>query len=354
MDKRKFNDQETARRNKLSQLQKDKNDPFAIEKFKRNHNSASFIKKYDKFTKGELHENNDEIIIAGRIMAIRQTFGVIKDFFGTVQFYINKNKVDEKTFKEFKQLDLGDIVGVYGTPMKTNTGMVTINVKKFVLLSKALRPLPEKYHGLVDEEARARHRYVDLIMNDESMNAFILRARIFQIIREFMNNEGYLEVETPVLQPILGGAAARPFTTHHNTLDRNYYLRIATELPLKKLIAGGFDKVYEIGRIFRNEGMDAMHNPEFTSMEAYAAYQNLDDMMDLAESLFKYIAKEIKKEQFEYKGTKLDFSKKFERIRLIDVVKKYAKVDFDKIKSDKEAVELAKKHHIELAPHEMK
>ena len=354
MDSRKFNDQETIRRNKLAQLQKDNKDPFAIEKFDRNHTSASFIKKYEQFSKEELHENQDEIIIAGRIMAIRQTFGVIKDFFGSVQFYINKKAVDPAVFAEFKQLDLGDIVGVYGTPMKTNTGMVTINVKKFVLLSKALKPLPEKFHGLVDEEARARHRYVDLIMNDESMKTFVLRAKIFQIIREFMNSQGYLEVETPVLHPILGGAAARPFITHHNTLDRNYYLRIATELPLKKLIAGGFDRVYEIGRIFRNEGMDATHNPEFTSMEAYAAYQNLDDMMDLAENLFHYIADKIQCGKIEYKGAEIDLSKSFARIRLIDSIKQYAKVDFDSIQSDEEAIKIAKEHHIELAAHEMK
>ena len=265
MDNRKFNDQEIARRNKLSELKKNNQDPFAIEKFERNFNTASFKEKYSPFTKEELHENQDEIKIAGRIMAIRQTFGVIKDFFGSAQFYLNKKEVQPEEFAQFKNLDIGDIIGIYGTPMKTNTGEVTVKIKKFVLLSKSLRPLPEKYHGLVDEEARARHRYVDLIMNDESKMTFVLRSKIVSIIRRFMEDKGYFEVETPVLQPVLTGAAARPFITHHNALNREYYLRIATELPLKKLIVGGFDKVFELGRIFRNEGMDATHNPEFTT-----------------------------------------------------------------------------------------
>ena len=286
MDNRKFNDQELIRRNQLEELKKNNKDPFKIDKFIRNFNTASFKKKYDKFSKEELHNSNDEIIIAGRIMAIRQTFGIIKDFYGTTQFYLNKKGVPENVFKEFKKLDIGDIIGIHGTPMKTNTGQVTINIKSFTLLSKSLKPLPEKWHGLVDEEIRARHRYVDLIMNDESMQTFVLRSKIVSLIRKFMDENGYFEVETPVLQPILGGAAARPFITHHNTLDREYYLRIATELPLKKLIVGGFEKVYEIGRIFRNEGMDATHNPEFTSMEAYTAYASMEDMMDLTENMY--------------------------------------------------------------------
>lgn len=349
---RKFNDQELIRREKLKTLINEGKNPFLIENFKRNTNAKAFIEKYQSQTKEQLHECHDEIIIAGRIMAIRQTFGVIKDFSGSVQFYLNKKNFDEKTFHEFKQLDIGDIIGLVGTPMKTNTGEMTINVKKFTLLSKSLKPLPEKWHGLVDEEARARSRYVDLIMNDESMNKFITRCKILQAIRNFMSSQGYFEVETPILQPILGGAAARPFKTHFNALDQPFYLRIATELPLKKLIVGGFEKVYEIGRIFRNEGMDATHNPEFTSLEAYSAYQSLEDMMDLTEKFFNYIAKAINREVIEYKGVTIDWNKPFKRAKLIDIIKDACGVDFNTITTDEEAIKIAKEHNIELADHE--
>lgn len=352
MDQRKFNDQEIARRNRLNDLKSNQHDPFLNERFARNFNTLSFKDKYQNFTKDELHENTDIIQIAGRIMAIRQTFMVIKDFFGTIQLYFNKKQLDETTFHEFKQLDLGDVIGVEGTPMKTNTGEMTINVKKFTLLAKALKPLPEKWHGLVDEEARARHRYVDLIMNDESMNRFILRSKILKYIREYMDNDGYFEVETPVLQPILGGANARPFITHHNTLDRQYYLRIATELSLKKLIVGGFDRVYEIGRVFRNEGMDNTHNPEFTSMEAYAAYTNLEDMMDLAEGLLRFIAKKLDLLNLTYNNQNIDFSQPFKRIKLIDVVKQQTGIDFRQIKDNEQAIQIAKEHQLPLLDHE--
>lgn len=349
---RKFNDQELIRREKLKTLINEGKNPFLIENFKRNTNAKAFIEKYQSQTKEQLHECHDEIIIAGRIMAIRQTFGVIKDFSGSVQFYLNKKNFDEKTFHEFKQLDIGDIIGLVGIPMKTNTGEMTVNVKKFTLLSKSLKPLPEKWHGLVDEEARARSRYVDLIMNDESMNKFITRCKILQAIRNFMSSQGYFEVETPILQPILGGAAARPFKTHFNALDQPFYLRIATELPLKKLIVGGFEKVYEIGRIFRNEGMDATHNPEFTSLEAYSAYQSLEDMMDLTEKFFNYIAKAINREVIEYKGVTIDWNKPFKRAKLIDIIKDACGVDFNTITTDDEAIKIAKEHNIELADHE--
>ena len=353
MDNRKFNDQEEVRRNYLKELQASNNDPFINERFIRNHNSESFKAKYDKFTKEELHESKDKILIAGRVMSLRQTFGVVKDFNGSVQFYLNKKAVSPELFQKFKKIDIGDIIGIEGTPMKTNTGQVTINIKNFILLSKSLRPLPEKWHGLVDEEMRARHRYVDLIMNDESMKTFVLRSKIISLIRKFMDSNGYLEVETPVLQPILGGAAARPFVTHHNALDREYYLRIATELPLKKLIVGGFEKVYEIGRVFRNEGMDATHNPEFTSMEAYTAYASMEDMMDLTENLLRYIAKEIDKVILTYRGVEINFDKPFERISMLDIIKKAVGVDFNEIKTDKEAIAKAKEFKIELQQHEM-
>lgn len=350
---RKFNDQELARRAKLDKLIEMGKNPYLIEHFERNHTSASFIKKYEKCSHEELQENKDVIKIAGRVMAIRQTFGVINDFEGDVQFYINKKTFDPEKFQMFKQLlDLGDIIGITGTPMKTMTGQVTIKVTDFVILSKALTPLPEKFHGLADEEIRARKRYLDLMVNKESRLTFIERIHILQYIREYMASKQFLEVETPILSPILGGAAARPFTTHHNTLDRNYYLRIATELPLKKLIVGGFEKVYEMGRIFRNEGMDPMHNPEFTSLEAYQAYANLEDMMSLTEEIIRYVAKKLNKTKLTYKGVEIDFSKPFAKVSMVDAIKKETKIDFNEIKDDKQAIELAKKDGIELLPHQ--
>lgn len=236
--------------------------------------------------------------------------------------------------------------------MKTNTGECTVKINNLVILSKSLRPLPEKFHGLQDEEVRARKRYVDLIMNSESMNTFVLRSKIVSLIREYLNSLGYIEVETPILQSILGGAAARPFVTHHNALDREYYLRIATELALKKLVVGGFEKVYEIGRNFRNEGMDATHNPEFTSIEAYTAYSSMEDQMDLLEEIIKYVTKNIGKQNFEYKGVNLDFNQKFKRINMVDAIKEATNIDFNQIDSDAKAIEIANEKHIELLPHE--
>lgn len=350
---RKFNDQELAKRDKLKKLQDSNNDPFHITKFVRNFNSQTFKLKFSEFTKEQLHEDKTKILIAGRIMSIRQTFGVIKDFYGTIQFYINKKNVEQTCFEIFKNdIDLGDIVGLEGTPMKTNTGELTINVNKITLLSKSLKPLPEKWHGLQDEELRARKRYVDLIMNQDSFSTFILRSKIIKSIRDYMDERNYLEVETPILQPRLGGASARPFITKHNTLDRNYFLRIATELPLKKLIVGGFDKVYEIGRIFRNEGMDATHNPEFTTLEAYEAYSDIHDMMTLTEGVIKYIAKQLNLNKLNYKNVDIDFSKDFEKYSMIELIKKHASVDFNLLKTDEEAIKIAKQHNIELLAHQ--
>ncbi|MDR1234671.1 MAG: lysine--tRNA ligase [Mycoplasmataceae bacterium] len=349
---RKFNDQEIIRRDKLRKLQDENKNPFLITKFKRNYNSLSFKKEFDKFSKEELHTNESKIILAGRIMAIRQTFLVLSDFFGKIQLYVNK-KATPDLFETLKnEIDIGDIVGVQGTPMKTNTGELTIKVIQLTLLSKSLKPLPEKWHGLQDEEARARRRYLDLIMSEESMQTFITRSIVLRELRNFMDSRDYLEVETPVLHPILGGAAARPFKTHHNTLDREYYLRVATELPLKKLIVGGFEKVYEIGRIFRNEGMDTTHNPEFTSIESYEAYISMWEIMDLVQDIFKHIATKLNKLTLEYKETKIDFTKPFKRISMIELVKEKTNIDFNKIVNDKDAVTLAKEHHIELAAHQ--
>lgn len=350
---RKFNDQQITRRTKLQKLIDMGQNPFLIEKFVRTTNCAEFIKKYDQFSHEQLQQNKDKVKIAGRVMLIRQTFGMINDFSGQLQFYIDKKTFDPKQFDIFKQfLDIGDIIGITGSPMKTMTGQITIRVNDFVILSKALNPLPEKFHGLTNEELRARKRYVDLIVNRDSLNTFVLRSKIIQYVREFMNGSDFIEVETPILSPTLGGAAARPFITHHNTLDRDYYLRIATELPLKKLIVGGFEKVYEIGRIFRNEGMDTTHNPEFTSIEAYQAYANLDDMMELAEQMIRYVAKKINKTKMTYKNVTIDFNEPFAKISMVEFIKKVTNVDFDKVKTDNEAIALAKQHKIELQPHQ--
>ncbi len=354
---KKLTDQEQIKWDKLTELKNNNQNPFAITGCKRTYVISEFIKTYNDFSKEELHEkfDNEQISLVGRVMNQRQTFGVIKDFSGRIQFYLNKKNVDKDTFHYFKKIDIGDIVNIIGSPMKTMTGELTINIKKIQIISKSLKVLPEKFHGLVDEELRARERYVDLIMNDDSMKTFVLRSKIIKTIREYMDSQNFLEVETPVLQPILGGAAARPFTTHHNALDREYYLRIATELPLKKLIVGGFDKVYEIGRIFRNEGMDATHNPEFTSMEAYQALANMEDTMELCENVIKYtVDKLFDKKIFSYRGFEIDLGKPFQKKHMCDFVKEVTGIDFRKITDDKEALALAKKHNIELKKHENK
>ncbi|MDR0674958.1 MAG: lysine--tRNA ligase [Mycoplasmataceae bacterium] len=349
---RKLNDQEINRRNKLKRLEKEKKNPFEIVKFSRNFNTLSLKKQFDKFSKEELHDNITKILLAGRIVAIRQTFLVLKDFYGKIQLYVNR-KAFPNLFEMLEtDIDIGDIIGVEGTPMKTNTGELTVKVANLTLLSKSLKPLPEKWHGLQDEEARARHRYVDLIMNEESLQTFITRSIILKELRNFMDNRGYFEVETPVLHPILGGAAARPFKTHHNALNREYYLRVATELPLKKLIIGGFEKVYEIGRIFRNEGMDATHNPEFTTIETYEAYISMWEVMDLVQDVFKHLATKLNKLILTYKGTTIDFTKPFKRISMIEVIKENSGVDFNKITQNIDALKIAKEHNLELAPHQ--
>ncbi len=352
---RKFTEQELIRREKLSKLQDEQKNPYETEIVNRTCNLNEFNEKFAKFSKEELHENpSNKIVLAGRVMGIRQTFGLIKDFSGQTQFYVNKKNVNESVFKKFKEIDIGDIVSIVGTAMKTNTGEVTLNVEDISIISKSLKVLPEKFHGLVDEEIRARNRYVDLIVNQESMETFVKRSLIIKSIRNYMDDNGFFEVETPVLNPILGGAAARPFITHHNALDREYYLRIATELPLKKCIVGGFEKVYEIGRIFRNEGMDATHNPEFTSMEAYVAYTGMEGMMDLTEGVIKHCAKVMGKDKYKYRGFEVDLSKPFKRIHMVDLIKQITNVNFYDIKTDQEAIKIAKEHDIELLAHQMK
>ncbi|MDE6289397.1 MAG: lysine--tRNA ligase [Ureaplasma sp.] len=351
---RKFTDQESIRRGTLKKLQDQNKDPYHVEKVERSTILRNFFKKFNEFSKEELHDMEFEapFVLAGRVMSLRQTFGVIKDFSGKLQFYLSKKNANEEVFEHFKNIDIGDIVQIIGTPMKTNTGELTVNVIDIKIISKALKVLPEKFHGLQDEEIRARNRYVDLIVNPESMFTFATRSIIIRNIRKYMDNNGFLEVETPVLNPTLGGAAARPFITHHNALDRDYYLRIATELPLKKCIVGGFEKVYEIGRIFRNEGMDATHNPEFTSMEAYVAYAGMTEMMDLTEGIIKFCAKDLGKSIYTYRGYTVDLAPKFKRVHMVDLVREVTGVNFYDITSDEEAVRIAQQHGIELEAHQ--
>ena len=352
---RKFTEQELNRRETLKKLQNNGMNPYIVENVKRSFTLKEFNEKFSQFEKDELHQKHFEnITLVGRVMNIRQTFGNFKDFSGSAQFYLNKKALPEEIFQKFKQIDIGDIVEFIGKPMKTNTNVVTLDVLDLKIISKSLKVLPEKYHGLVDEEIRARNRYVDLIINDESMQTFVKRSLIIKAIREYMDSNDFFEVETPVLNPILGGASARPFITHHNALDREYYLRIATELPLKRLIVGGFEKVYEIGRIFRNEGMDSTHNPDFTSMEAYVAYTDMEGMMNLTENIIKHCCKTLNQYVFNYRGFSINLEHKFERIHIVDLIKEVTGIDFWLIKTDEEAIEIAKKHDIHLEKHQMK
>lgn len=350
---RKFSDQEIIRREKLENLKKEGKDPFAITKVDRSMSLEEFANKYNIFSKPELEEKNEpSVTLAGRLIGVRQTFGVFQDFSGKLQFYINKKKVDETVFATFKSLDLGDFIEVKGKPMKTNSDEITINVESIKMIAKSLKVLPEKYHGLVDEEIKARQRYLDLITSEESKQTFVKRSLILRKIRNYLDELGFFEVETPVLQDYLGGAAARPFITHHNTLNKEYYLRIATEIALKKLIVGGFEKVYEMGRIFRNEGMDSTHNPEFTSIELYVAYADLWEIMNLTENLIKEVAYSLKLTNPTFRGFSVDLTKPFQKHHMVDLINKYVGVNFFNVKSDEEAIEIAKKHNVKLLDHQ--
>ena len=350
-------DQQEVRIAKMNALREQGIDPFG-KAFKRTSNTQLIKDEYSEKSAEELESLHAEVSIAGRIMQKRRMgklgFIHLLDREGKIQVVINKRIIGDEIYELFKSSDLGDIIGIKGTVIKTQTGELSVEAHEYTHLSKALRPLPDKFHGLQDKEERYRRRYVDLIMNDESRKIAILRPRIVSAIRRYMDSQGYLEVETPILQPILGGANARPFITHHNALDKDFYLRIATELPLKRLIVGGLEKVYEIGRIFRNEGMDLKHNPEFTTMEAYCAYTDLEGMMELNEGLFEHVALEVcGTTDFKFMGKDISLKAPFKRWNMVDAVKEVTGVDFWQPMSVEEAYKLAQEHHITVEPHQM-
>ena len=348
----KLTEQEIIRRQKMEELKAMGIDPFG-HAYERTHKSGQIREEFGELTKEELEEKNVTVKIAGRIMTKRRQgkagFMHIQDLDGKIQIYVRKDVLGEDAYEVFKKSDLGDIVGIEGKVMKTNHGELSVKAEVYTHLTKALRPLPEKFHGLTDKEERFRRRYVDLIMNEEAKRIAITRPRIIRAIQHYLDSKGLVEVETPVLQPILGGAAARPFITHHNTLNMPFYLRIATELPLKRLIVGGLEGVYEIGRLFRNEGMDATHNPEFTTVEAYMAYSDLEGMMDLIEGLVEYVANEVcGTTEIEYQGKQISLKAPFKRLHMVDAIKDACGVDFWKEMSYEEACAVAKVHGIEV------
>ena len=335
------------RRDKLKELQEKGKDPFEITKFNRTNTAGEVKANYEEF-------EGKYITVAGRIIAKRimgkASFCTIQDTDEKIQSYVSINDLGEENYKEFKTWDIGDIIGITGFVFKTRTEEISVHANEVTLLSKSLRPLPEKFHGLKDPDLRYRQRYVDLIMNPEVKETFIKRSRIISEIRRILDEKGYLEVETPVLNTISGGATAKPFVTHHNSLDIDMYLRIATELNLKRLIVGGYDKVYEIGRIFRNEGMDIRHNPEFTSIEFYEAYADYNDMMDISEEIFSKCAMKVcGSMKISYQGQEIDLTPSWKRISMIDSIKEACGVDFNEIETDEEAVKLAEERGMEFA-----
>jgi len=351
----KFSEQEQVRREKMNELVEKGIKPFGAA-FKRVDDSKSLHEKFDNEDKETLAEKEYETIIAGRVMTKRGKgkagFAHLQDGEGTIQIYVRKDNIGEENYEVFKSTDLGDIIGVSGEVFKTDMGELTIRVRSYTHLSKALRPLPEKYHGLTDIEERYRRRYLDLITNESARQTFKKRSKIITTIREFMDNDGYIEVETPMLHSIVGGAAAKPFTTHHNALDMDLYLRIAPELYLKRLIVGGFEKVYEIGRLFRNEGMSTKHNPEFTSIEAYVAYEDMWSMMDFTEKLIATIMQKLElPATITYSDIKINMKPAWRRIHMVDLIKEITGVDFWPEMTFEAAAEIAKEHHVELQPH---
>ena len=334
-----------VRREKLADLQENGKDPFQITKFDVTHHSMEVKNAFDEL-------EGKTVTLAGRMMSKRvmgkASFCSIQDLQGSIQSYVARDNVGEESYKEFKKMDIGDLVGITGEVFKTKTGEISIHATEVTLLSKSLKPLPEKFHGLTNTDLRYRQRYVDLIMNADVKETFIKRSKILASIRNYLNGQGFLEVETPMLVANAGGAAARPFETHFNALDEDFKLRISLELYLKRLIVGGMERVYEIGRVFRNEGLDTRHNPEFTLMELYQAYTDYHGMMDLTENLYRHVAQEVLgTTKIVYNGIEMDLGKPFERITMVDAVKKYAGVDFNEIHTLKEARAVAKEHHVE-------
>lgn len=355
MEERKFSEQELVRRGKLEELKEKGIDPFG-QRFDITHYSKAIKEQYAGKTHEELEEMAVPCKVAGRIMTKRRKgkvcFMHIQDRDGQIQIYIRKDVVGEDVYELVKKSDIGDIIGIEGTVFVTNTGELSVKANQYIHLTKSLRPLPEKYHGLNDIEERYRRRYVDLIMNEEARKIAFTRPKIIRSIQHYLDDKGYVEVETPVLNPILGGAAARPFVTHHNTLDMDYYLRIATELSLKRLIVGGMDAVYEIGRLFRNEGMDRTHNPEFTTIEVYKAFSDLEGMMDLTEGIISNAAKVVcGTYDIEYKGHQLSLAPGFKRISMTDAIKEKTGIDFSEDMSYEDAKKLAEEHDIEIEAH---
>jgi lysyl-tRNA synthetase class 2 len=352
---REFTDQELVRREKAQNIRNMGMDPFG-QKFERTDYAKDIKEKYESIDHEEFENMTDTATVAGRIMFIRKmgkaSFFTIQDKTGKIQIYISINDIGEEAYDLFKSADLGDIVGVHGKVMKTKTGEVTIKCLKYTHLVKSLRPLPEKFHGLTDIEERYRRRYVDLIMNEESKKVAFTRPRIIRCIQNYMDSIGFTEVETPVLTTLLTGASARPFITHHNTQDLDMYLRIALELPLKRLLVGGMEAVYEIGRVFRNEGMDPKHNPEFTLMEAYLAYSDLEGMMDLTESMFTKIAKDVMgKMTYNWCGNDINLEGPWKRVSMVEAIKEKTGIDFKKEMTLEEAKVLASEHQIEVEDH---
>ena len=334
-----------VRREKLAELQAEGKDPFQITKYQVTHHSQEIKDNFESL-------QDREVTAAGRMMSKRvmgkASFCHVQDLQGMIQCYVARDNLGEEAYKEFKKLDIGDIVGVKGTVFKTKTGEISIHVTELTLLSKSLQILPEKFHGLTNTDLRYRQRYVDLIMNSEVKDTFIKRSKMIASIRSYLNSQGFLEVETPMLVANAGGAAARPFETHFNALDEDFKLRISLELYLKRLIVGGLERVYEIGRVFRNEGLDTRHNPEFTLMELYQAYTDYNGMMDLTENLYRHVAQEVLgTTKIVYNGVEMDLGQPFRRITMVDAVKEYAGVDWNQVETLEQARELAKEHHVE-------
>jgi len=355
MSHEELNDQLLVRREKMQNMFDAGKDPFG-KRFERTHLTQELFDAYGDYDKEELAEKEIEVKIAGRIMTKRGKgkagFAHIQDLTGQMQIYVRKDAIGDEAYDEFNHADLGDIIGITGTVFKTNVGELSVKASEFTFLTKALRPLPDKFHGLKDVEERYRKRYVDLITNQESRNTFITRSKIIQSMRRYLDSHGYLEVETPMMHTIAGGASARPFVTHHNALDMELFMRIAIELHLKRLIVGGLEKVYEIGRVFRNEGVSTRHNPEFTMIELYEAYADYNDIMNLTENLIAHICQEVNGTMvIPYGEYQVDLTPKWKRVHMVDAVKEVTGVDFWKHMTKEEAQALAKEHGIEVNEH---